>query len=220
MIFLARAAAAKRTQGSANIKLTIKDNIKQFSKKLTKFEKTQMPFAIANGINSTLFGLKKEMSKQAEKKLDRPTPATKKGFFVKKANKKKQFGFLAIKDFVAEYLKYQISGGTRSGSKKIPVPYTKNIRLNKYGNIIGKRRGLIKNPSKQFVAKIGGVSGVFQRHGKGGKQSKLIIGFKDSVTYNKKPFDFYTIGRSYINNTYNRNLDKAFRKAMATARRK
>ena len=220
MIFLARAAAAKRTQGSANIKLTIKDNIKQFSKKLTKFEKTQMPFAIANGINSTLFGLKKEMSKQAEKKLDRPTPATKKGFFVKKANKKKQFGFLAIKDFVAEYLKYQISGGTRSGSKKIPVPYTKNIRLNKYGNIIGKRRGLIKNPSKQFVAKIGGVSGVFQRHGKGGKQSKLIIGFKDSVTYNKKPFKFYTIGKSYINNTYNRNLDKAFRKAMATARRK
>lgn len=220
MIFLARAAAAKRTQGSANIKLTVKDNIKQFSKKLTKFEKTQMPFAIANGINSTLFGLKKEMSKQAEKKLDRPTPATKKGFFVKKANKKKQFGFLAIKDFVAEYLKYQISGGTRSGSKKIPVPYTKNIRLNKYGNIIGKRRGLIKNPSKQFVAKIGGVSGVFQRHGKGGKQSKLIIGFKDSVTYNKKPFKFYTIGKSYINNTYNRNLDKAFRKAMATARRK
>ena len=220
MIFLARAAAAKRTQGSANIKLTVKDNIKQFSKKLTKFEKTQMPFAIANGINSTLFGLKKEMSKQAEKKLDRPTPATKKGFFVKKANKKKQFGFLAIKDFVAEYLKYQISGGTRSGSKKIPVPYTKNIRLNKYGNIIGKRRGLIKNPSKQFVAKIGGVSGVFQRHGKGGKQSKLIIGFKDSVTYNKKPFKFYRIGKSYINNTYNRNLDKAFRKAMATARRK
>ena len=218
MIFLARAAAAKRTQGSANIKLTVKDNIKQFSKKLTKFEKTQMPFAIANGINSTLFGLKKEMSKQAEKKLDRPTPATKKGFFVKKANKKKQFGFLAIKDFVAEYLKYQISGGTRSGSKKIPVPYTKNIRLNKYGNIIGKRRGLIKNPSKQFVAKIGGVSGVFQRHGKGGKQSKLIIGFKDSVTYNKKPFKFYTIGKSYINNTYNRNLDKAFKKAMRTAK--
>ena len=202
------------------MQIKIKDNIKQFSKGLTKFEKTQMPFAIANGINSTLFGLKKEMSKQAEKKLDRPTPATKKGFFVKKANKKKQFGFLAIKDFVAEYLKYQISGGTRSGSKKIPVPYTKNIRLNKYGNIIGKRRGLIKNPSKQFVAKIGGVSGVFQRHGKGGKQSKLIIGFKDSVTYNKKPFKFYTIGKSYINNTYNRNLDKAFRKAMATARRK
>ena len=60
MIFLARAAAAKRTQGSANIKLTVKDNIKQFSKKLTKFEKTQMPFAIEIGINSTLFGLKIE----------------------------------------------------------------------------------------------------------------------------------------------------------------
>tara|TARA_Y100001973_G_scaffold40640_1_gene60773 strand:+ start:776 stop:1384 length:609 start_codon:yes stop_codon:yes gene_type:complete len=202
------------------MQIKIEQNIKQFSKRLTNFEKTQMPFAIATGINSTLFGLKKEMSKQAEKKLDRPTPATKKGFFVKKANKKKQFGFLAIKDFVAEYLKYQIDGGVRSTGKKIPVPYTKNIRLNKYGNIIGKKSGLIKNPAKQFIAKIGGVSGVYQRFGSGGKQSKLIIAFKDSVTYRKKPFKFYTIGTSYINNTYNRNLDKAFKKAMATARRK
>jgi len=200
------------------MQIKIEQNIKQFSKGLTNFEKTQMPFAIATGINSTLFGLKKEMSKQAEKKLDRPTPATKNGFFIKRANKKKQFGFLAIKDFVAEYLKYQIDGGTRSGSKKIPVPYTKNIRLNKYGNISGKKSGLIKNANKQFIATIGGVTGVFQKHGKGGKQSKLIIGFKDSVTYNKKPFKFYTIGRSYINNTYNRNLDKAFRKAMRTAK--
>ena len=63
------------------MQIKIKDNIKQFSKGLTKFEKKQIPFATAQGINSTLFGLKKEMSKQAEKKLDRPTPATKKGFF-------------------------------------------------------------------------------------------------------------------------------------------
>ena len=200
------------------MQIKIKDNIKEFSKGLTKFEKKQIPFATAQGINSTLFGLKKEMAKQTVKKLDRPTPATKNGFFIKRANKKKQFGFLAIKDFVAEYLKYQIDGGTRSGSKKIPVPYTKNIRLNKYGNISGKKSGLIKNANKQFIATIGGVTGVFQKHGKGGKQSKLIIGFKDSVTYNKKPFKFYTIGRSYINNTYNRNLDKAFKKAMRTAK--
>ena len=206
------------------MQIKISTNIKQFSKGLTKFEKKQIPFATAQGINSTLFGLKKEMSKQTEKKLDRPTPATKNGFFIKRANKKTQMGFLAIKDFVAEYLKYQIDGGTRSGSKKIPVPYTKNIKLNKYGNIIGKRRGLIKNPSKQFIATIGGVTGVFEKYGTGAadyygsQQSKLLIAFKDSVTYNKKPFDFYTIGRSYINNTYNRNLDKAFRKAMRTAK--
>ena len=208
------------------MQIKIKDNIKQFSKGLTKFEKKQIPFATAQGINATLGigrgnrgkGLDKEFGKQMVKKLDRPTPATIKAFYRKAANKKNLTGELGIQEWAAKYLKYQIDGGTRSGSKKIPVPYTKNIRLNKYGNISGKKSGLIKNANKQFIATIGGVTGVFQKHGRGGKQSKLLIAFKDSVTYNKKPFKFYTIGKSYINNTYNRNLDKAFKKAMRTAK--
>ena len=201
------------------MQIKIKDNIKQFTKGLSSFEKKQIPFAVAAGINTTLFGLRKEMGKQTVKKLDRPTPATQKGFTIKKANKRNLTGALAIKDFVADYLKYQIDGGIRQTGKKIPVPYTQNARLNKFGNIPNKRKGLIKRPTKQFIAKIGGVSGVFQRSGRGGKQVKLLIAFEDSVTYDKKPFPFYKIGKGYINSVYSRNLARAFAKAMRTARK-
>lgn len=201
------------------MQIKIKDNIKQFTKGLSSFEKKQIPFAVATGINTTLFGLRKEMGKQTVKKLDRPTPATQKGFTIKKANKRNLTGALAIKDFVADYLKYQIDGGIRQTGKKIPVPYTQNARLNKFGNIPNKRKGLIKRPTKQFIAKIGGVSGVFQRSGRGGKQVKLLIAFEDSVTYDKKPFPFYKIGKGYINSVYSRNLARAFAKAMRTARK-
>ena len=70
------------------MQIKIKDNIKQFTKGLSSFEKKQIPFAVATGINTTLFGLRKEMGKQTVKKLDRPTPATQKGFTIKKANKR------------------------------------------------------------------------------------------------------------------------------------
>ena len=201
------------------MQIKIKDNIKQFTKGLSSFEKKQIPFAVAAGINTTLFGLRKEMGKQTVKKLDRPTQATQKGFTIKKANKRNLTGALAIKDFVADYLKYQIDGGTRQTGKKIPVPFTENARLNKFGNIPNKRKGLIKRPAKQFIAKIGGVSGVFEKSGRGGKQLKLIIAFEDSVTYDKKPFPFYKIGKGYINNVYSRNLAKGFKRAMRTARK-
>ena len=66
------------------MQIKIKDNIKQFTKGLSKVQQKQIPFATAQAINGTLFGLKKEMAKQTVKKLDRPTPFTQKGFFIEK----------------------------------------------------------------------------------------------------------------------------------------
>ena len=200
------------------MKINIKTNNKEFAKKMTNLQKKQIPFASSQAINETLVGLKKEMFKQTEKKLDRPTRTTQNGCFVKRSNKKNLTGVLGIKDFVAKYLHYQIEGGVRSTGKKIPVPYKPNARLNKFGNIPSKRRGLIKRPNKQFIAKINGVSGVYEKFGKGGSQVKLLIAFEDTVTYDKKIFPFYQIANGYINNTYNRKLQKALTRAMKTAR--
>ena len=186
---------------------------------MTNLQKKQIPFASSQAINQTLFGLKKEMFKQTEKKLDRPTRATQNGFEIKKSNKQNLTGILKIKDFVSKYLHYQIEGGVRSTGRKIPVPYKPNARLNKFGNIQRNAQGgVIKRPNKQFIAKINGVSGVYEKFGRGGKQIKLIIGFEDSVVYDKKIFPFYKIANGYINNTYNRKLQKALTRAMKTAR--
>lgn len=198
------------------MQIKIKDNIKEFSKGLNKFQKKQMPFATAQAINNTLFGLKKEMGKQTVKKLDRPVPFTQRGFLINKAKKTNQVGVLYIRPEVAEYLKYQIDGGVRSQATKIPVPILKNKRLNKYGNIAGKRSGLVKG-SKEFIGTIKGVTGVWKQQRKG-QAPILLIKFHDSVRYDKKPFDFYKIGNNYARNTFDRQLDKALRKALRTAR--
>jgi hypothetical protein len=205
------------------MQIKIKDNIKEFSKGLNKFQKKQMPFATAQAINNTLFGLRKEMAKQTVKKLDRPVPFTQRGFEVNKANKRNQVGFLVIRTEVAKYLKYQIDGGIRTSTNKIPVPITKNMRLNKFGNIAGKR-GKVKGGlqglatgKNQYIATIGGATGVWQK-GRKGQQPTLLIKFHDTVNYNKKPFDFYRIGKMYSKNTFNKQLDKALRKALRTAK--
>jgi hypothetical protein len=198
------------------MQIKVKDNIKEFSKKLNSFQKKQIPFATAQAINNTLFGLRKEMGKQTIKKLDRPVPFTQRGFLIDKAKKTNLVGVLRIKPEVASYLKYQIDGGVRSTAKKIPVPITKNKRLNKYGNIAGKRTGLIKG-SKEFIGTIKDVTGVWKL-GRKGETPTLLIKFHDSVKYDKKPFDFYKIGRGYVRGTFNRQLSKAFRKALRTAR--
>tara|TARA_R100000479_G_scaffold143671_1_gene79238 strand:+ start:247 stop:846 length:600 start_codon:yes stop_codon:yes gene_type:complete len=199
------------------MQIKVKDNSKQLAKKLTAMQKKQIPFATAQAINNTLFGLRKEMAKQTVKKLDRPVPFTQRGFLVTKAKKTNLVGVLRIKPEVESYLQYQIDGGVRKpSSKKIPVPITKNKRLNKYGNIAGKRGGLVKG-SKEFIATIGGATGVWKENRKG-QPPTLLIKFHDSVKYSKKPFDFYKIGRGYINGTYNRQLTKALAKALRTAK--
>ncbi len=198
------------------MQIKIKDNIKQFTKGLSKVQKKQIPFATAQAINGTLFGLKKEMAKQTVKKLDRPVGFTQRGFLIDKAKKTKQIGVLRIRPEVADYLKFQIDGGVRSGAKKIPVPISKNKRLNKFGNIAGKRSGLVKG-KKEFIATIGGATGVWKQ-GRKGQQPTLLIKFHDSVKYDKKPFDFYKIGKGYIDNTYDKQFKKALTKALRSAK--
>ena len=206
------------------MQIKIKDNIKEFSKGLNNFQKKQMPFATAQAINATLGigsgkrgkGLDGEYAKQMVKKLDRPRPQTTKAFYRLKATKRNLVGTLGLIDWAAEFLKYQIDGGVRSQATKIPVPIVKNKRLNKYGNIAGKRSGLVKG-SKEFIGTIKGVTGVWKQQRKG-QAPILLIKFHDSVKYDKKPFDFYKIGNNYARNTFDRQLDKALRKALRTAK--
>ena len=194
--------------------ISIKNNIKEATRGLSKTHKEQIPFATSNAINMTLFQLRKEMMKQTTKHLDRPTPTTQKGFVVGRAKKTTLKGVLFIKDFVANYLKFQIDGGTRSTGKNIPIPYTPNARLNKFGNIIGKRSGLVKK-SNQYIGEVKGINGVWERQ-KNGEQ-KLIIGFKRSVEYRPR-FPFYTIAANFTKNMFDRNFTKAFVRAVRSSR--
>ena len=195
------------------MKVNVESNIKEITKWTTNAQKKQIPFATSVAINNTLFDLKKEMAKQMDKKLDRPTPFTKRGFFINKAKKNLLVGVLLMKDIVANYMQFQIEGGTRTTGKQIPVPYKPNARLNKFGNIIGKRTGLIKK-NTQFIGNVSGTEGVYERTKNG---LKLIIGFERSVTYRPR-FPFYVIAEKFSNAVFDKKFAKAFNRALRSAR--
>lgn len=195
------------------MQVNVKTNIKEITKWTTSVQKKQIPFATANAINQTLFQLKKEMAKQTVKKLDNPTPFTQKGFLVDKAKKTKLFGSLYAKKEVAEYLQYQVEGGTRASGKKFAIP-TKNAKLNKYGNIPNKKAGVVKKKNQKIMT-IKGMTGVYETHKD--RTLKLIIAFKNSATYKIK-FPFYVIAQKFSQSKFNKNFINAMNRALKTAK--
>jgi|TARA_Y100000114_G_C11747264_1_gene322292 hypothetical protein len=195
--------------------ITVQSNIKSLTKNLRRIHKKQIPFATSVAINRTAFNLRKEYMKQAEKKLDRPTPFTVKSFLVIKATKRKLTGIVYIKQIVQKYLKYAIQPQIKSTGKRIPIPYKPNARLNKFGNIIGKKSGLIKKQS-QFIATIKGVNGVWERQRD--RSVKLLISFERSVNYKRVIFPFFKIGRSYVKNVFPKKFKNELFKAIKSAR--
>ena len=197
------------------MKVSIKSNIDEATKWTTTVQKKQIPFATANAINKTLFQLRKEMGRQTIKKFDNPTPFTQKGFIVDMAKKTKLKGMLYIRDEVEKYLRYQISGGIRATGKNIPIPYIPNAKLNKYGNIIGKKTGLIKKQT-QFFGTVKGIPGVWERN-KANNGVKLIIGFTKTAAYEPR-FPFYVIGDKFVASKFDDNFAEKFAHAMRTAK--
>ena len=195
------------------MKVNIKNNIKQITRGLNKQQKKQIPFATANAINQTLFQTRKVMMKQTEQKLDRPTPFTVKSYLVSKAKKSQLHGILFIKEAAEKYLKYQIEGGVRSPGKKFGIP-TKLAKLNKFGNIPGRKKGLVKKKS-QFLQTINGISGVWERTKD--NKLKLIVALKNSANYVPK-LPFYDIASNYAASKFNKNFVSQLNRALRSAK--
>ena len=198
--------------------VNIETNIKRVAKQMNVIQRKQIPFATSVAINETIGktskqGLRAVMGREMNKRLDRPMPRTTTAFYFKRSNKRKLSATLGFKDWAAKFMQYLVHGGMRSSNKNIPVPY-KHANLNAYGNIRGKKNGLIKN-NKQFIGKLGKTSGVFERVKDG--SPKLIIGFSKFVNY-KKMFPFYEIAGRYIGFTFPKKFNESLKKALRSAR--
>ena len=209
------------------IDISIKADVKAAKKMLRGFQK-QIPFATATALTDTVKAVQRAEQKQMPRKLDRPTPFTIRGIAFEKATKSKLSARVFILPIQARYLRYQIEGGTRRATGRgFGVP-TKRARLNKFGNIPGRRKGLVKKKN-QFIGEIGGILGVWERghynkrgefttRGKSRATSvKLIVAFVQSVEYRKR-FPFYKIGDGVINSTWRKHFNAAIQYAIRTAR--
>ncbi len=197
------------------MKIKIKANIKEFEKKVSVMQRDLVPSATSRAINQTLQKLQLKQKLLQNKYLDRPKPQTLKGYFIKFSGKKTLVGSLNFKDFVEEYLQFQIRGGFRYSDKKNPVPIQGNARLDQFGNIRGKRRGLIKN-KKQFIAEIKGITAVWERVGKFGVKP-LILLTQNFANYKKK-FPFFEEAEKFAKKEFPKQLRVAFARAKRKAK--
>lgn len=196
------------------MQISIRHNINQITRRLSNIQKRQIPFAASQALNDTAFAAQKELKKQARKKIDRPTKFTINAFQVRRATKRNLESAVFIEEKRWKYLQNIIKGRTQVSSRKgfgVPV----NARLNKFGNIPGRAKGLIKKKN-QFVATINGKSGVYERIRKT-RQVKLMVAFEKQTTH-KKQINLFRIVDSIVKAKFNQFFEIRLRRAIETAR--
>ena len=194
------------------MQLSVKHNIKDVLKDI-KHDKRQVPFAVAGALNNTAFITRRAEQAAMRRYLDRPTKWTQSGVRVDKANKRRLMAAIYIERQRAEYLYYQVEGGTQHFPKGHPVPGRKQ-QLNQYGNLT-RRATKIKAAYNKRVGKMRGV----WKHvgGKKNGRPQLIAHFVDDATYEAK-YPFHRIARGVAERRFKSELAKSMRRAMRTAR--
>ncbi|MFS8181476.1 hypothetical protein ACMG4P_07920 [Pseudovibrio denitrificans] len=202
-------------------------NFGEVARGLTRAEQRQVPFAISLALNDTVQDIKANTEKTLSRRLDRPTPFTKRGLALKRASKRNLSALVFFKDKQADYLELQEKGGTRRPTHiALAVPFSQ--RLNKYGNLAQRTIDrLLKRPDV-FQGEINGVEGIWQRPKRGKRRSgsrgtkgrtglKLLIAYEKSADYQPR-LRFREGARKTADARIKHNFRCAMRKAMLTAR--
>ncbi len=196
------------------VAITVTDDIKKVTKKLNSVQRKQLPFAIAQSLNSIAFEARKDVRADMPKHIDRPTTFTLNAAQVKKARKTNLESVVFIEAKRWAYLQYQIDGGTRHPPRGTSVPV--NVKLNKYGNIPNRRKGIIKN-NRQFIATFNGIKGIWERYGKKRGQIRLVARIHQAVSYTKR-LPFVAIVQDSVNKKYVAILDSNLQRALDSAK--
>ncbi len=188
---------------------TFNADMRKLTKKLSDLEKKQIPFASSLALNKLAVLGQRAAVRGLSIHLHEPTPFTKRGIRVGRSNKRNLVALVYVHDKQAEYLRYQVYGGTRKPRGRaalIPV----NEKLNKYGNIPANRLRKRLFSKDVFVRSNRPDAGIYQRLSNG--KLKLLISFKSQASYQSRyPF------KNIVVTEVQRYVESAFRAAMQQA---
>ena len=215
------------------MQIQLKADTKKLTKHLSFIQKQQVPFATSNALNAVAFDARTAIQTALPKKLDRPTKGLIKSVIVEKSKKKhliarvgfagKGFGSSKWAESPAVIMARLIAGGTRKPKgRAILIPVTKNIKLNKYGNLPRKKIStLLAKPKRYFSGKPKGRdAGVYERIKKKGKsgQLKMLASWEQSATYESGKFNLSSIVSKTVAKKYKGRFNAALSKALASAK--
>ena len=223
------------------VKITGVDAVKAHLAGLGK----QVSFAAAQALTQTAGKIKDATPAELDKALDRPVAFTKRGLFVRRATRANLTATVGFMRAQAEYMRYQIEGGTRNpgaGGLKLPAA----IKPDAFGNIprgliaqlvavarkekkLGKvkaRRIAVSNKAALFYgdpADVGGHKfprGIYKEIDLGGGRKQLVplIIFPNKAARYKPRFDFQRLGETIARREFDALFTAALKNALASAR--
>ena len=173
----------------------------------------QLGPAVAQGLTRTMRAVEQHELNAMEAQIDRPTPFTLNSLWLQEARPTHLDTTLGIKHIAAKYLTRPIQGGDVDNTL---VPVLGNLKLNRYGNIIGKRGGvkLIKKKGpRRFYKEIGGTFGVWERQKDKQRSLKLLV-FKDPDAPRAPRWKYFDTAQRVIEGRVLRDLSAAIQAAL------
>jgi len=223
------------------VSISLKADVSEVTKSLSRMHKKQIPFAVALGITRTAVDAKEEIVKQMKRAFNAPTPFTLRSVRFTKARKNNPQSVVFLADKIksgtpaGKYLMPQIHGGGRRqkamevalkrrgliGRNQYVVP-GREMKLNKYGNITKAKAKKIldglRAGGNYFVARIGKVHAVWERYGKGKRKARPILIVLDKTPKYGVRLPFYDIAGRVVRARASQNIEDAMRYAIETAR--
>ena len=234
--------------------LSVQSDTKQLTAYLKGVQRKQIPFATKNALNDVAFDARSFVKKSLPRRFDRPTKGLISSVQVIKSKKKNltaQVGFAGLgfrtskwMESPAQIMSRHIKGGTRfpkrGGNLRIPSDVKGGgIKLNKFGNLSGKKAKIAKMLGKpdQFFEGVpkGGYSkkdaGIWERTPRNSKRAKgsqakkwkatgkivQRIAYEPFTKY-KARYPFEKIVVLAVNKNYKKRFVRALQKALKTAR--
>ena len=214
--------------------LKLSADFKKLSKGLNSMQRTQLPFVISKTINDVAFATIDRNNPDGVKQKAKDTfkggatPFTVGGFRYWKSTKKNLTAYVFVESAREKYMKFQIKGGTRQPHNKTILVPTKNIKLNKFGNLTRATRNRLFDDKKKFFEGIPkGLTGdnnrgIWERYGRNkanpsGQRIRMVANYVGQAQYRPKfPFKKTVEGVVFgqkrgIGRTFEKNLKLALK---------
>lgn len=181
-------------------------NADEILKELDETLRKKAPMAIKKGLDRGAFDVRALERGSMVRQLDRPTPFTRRGVAVRKAQVRNLTAYIYILPIQAEYLRYQIKGGTSYRKKVVPA---RSWPKNAYGNLargVTSQKNVIKN-------RFRGRRTYWKIQNKATQNRVDMIGFVPFKRSYRKRWDYYGVGaaaaRRHVPIKVSRELQKA-----------
>lgn len=203
--------------------LSLKADFTKLTAHLNRVQREQVPFAIAQTLNNVAIDVANAVTVQMDRYLDNPTPFTKKaytsgrGFKGKRATKRDFEAILIPGEIQAQYLKFQIAGGTRRPKQTAILVPTRFAPKNKYGNLTrANRKRAVAGGGKYFTAgdREGKTPGIYKRVG---RKIQPFAFYVDEAQYDAI-FPIDKIASGVVSNRLQKRFSEALARALQTAR--